>query len=118
MIGEPVMGTCAGQATRLTGLAMQAMPSSHWITMYMISSRSTWAAEGGRCRDSQPLPPAGRKRAGDYPDSVRVENHIARLDARADHYLVKPFDLDELAARVRALATPSHRTNKPAVRAR
>ena len=32
-----------------------------------------------------------------------VEDRIAGLDAGADDYLVKPFDLDELAARIRAL---------------
>jgi len=32
-----------------------------------------------------------------------VEDRIAGLDAGADDYLVKPFDLDELAARMRAL---------------
>ena len=32
-----------------------------------------------------------------------VESRIAGLDAGADDYLVKPFDLDELAARIRAL---------------
>ncbi|MBT0964131.1 response regulator [Denitromonas iodatirespirans] len=33
-----------------------------------------------------------------------VSDRIRGLDAGADDYLVKPFDLDELAARVRALA--------------
>jgi two-component system, OmpR family, response regulator QseB len=33
-----------------------------------------------------------------------VANRVAGLDAGADDYLVKPFDLDELSARVRALA--------------
>jgi two-component system response regulator QseB len=32
-----------------------------------------------------------------------VEDRIHGLDAGADDYLIKPFDLDELAARVRAL---------------
>jgi two-component system response regulator QseB len=32
-----------------------------------------------------------------------VKDRIAGLDAGADDYLVKPFDLDELSARVRAL---------------
>src|ERR1700682_555604 len=32
-----------------------------------------------------------------------VDDRIRGLDAGADDYLIKPFDLDELAARVRAL---------------
>lgn len=34
----------------------------------------------------------------------RVAERIAGLDAGADDYIVKPFDLDELAARLRAVA--------------
>lgn len=33
-----------------------------------------------------------------------IEDRVAGLDAGADDYVVKPFDLDELAARIRAVA--------------
>jgi DNA-binding response OmpR family regulator len=49
--------------------------------------------------------------AGDDPPSVlvltardRLSERVRGLDAGADDYLVKPFDLPELAARVRAMA--------------
>ena len=35
-----------------------------------------------------------------------VAERIAGLDAGADDYIVKPFDLDEVAARIRAVAAP------------
>ena len=37
----------------------------------------------------------------------RIEDRVKGLDGGADDYLVKPFDLDELAARLRALARRS-----------
>ena len=50
-----------------------------------------------------------RKRGLDLPVLVvtardAVRDRVAGLDAGADDYLVKPFDLDELSARVRAVA--------------
>jgi len=51
---------------------------------------------------------AYRKRGGDAPVLIitardATPDRVAGLDAGADDYLVKPFDLDELYARVRAL---------------
>lgn len=50
-----------------------------------------------------------RARRSDVPVLVvtardAIADRVAGLDAGADDYLVKPFDLDELAARVRALS--------------
>jgi two-component system response regulator QseB len=49
-----------------------------------------------------------RARGGSLPVLIitardAVADRVAGLDAGADDYLVKPFDLDELAARIRAL---------------
>jgi len=45
-----------------------------------------------------------------------VADRIKGLDAGADDYLVKPFDLDELAARVRALVRRAQGRAEPVVR--
>ena len=45
-----------------------------------------------------------------------VEDRIAGLDAGADDYLVKPFAIGELLARVRALTRRGHRQASPVVK--
>ena len=44
-----------------------------------------------------------------------VQDRVGGLDAGADDYLVKPFDLDELAARMRSLVRRSAGRAEPAV---
>lgn len=42
-----------------------------------------------------------------------VSSRVAALDAGADDYLIKPFDIDELDARLRALIRRSHGRSAP-----
>ncbi|MFZ0788418.1 MAG: winged helix-turn-helix domain-containing protein, partial [Chromatiaceae bacterium] len=45
-----------------------------------------------------------------------VADRVAGLDAGGDDFLIKPFDLDELGARIRALARRSHGQPGPLMR--
>jgi two-component system response regulator QseB len=72
-------------------------------------------------RDGLEVLRTARARATDVPILVitardAVAERIKGLDAGADDYLVKPFDLDELAARVRALVRRAEGRAAPIVR--
>jgi two-component system, OmpR family, response regulator QseB len=59
-----------------------------------------------------------RGRGSDLPVLIitardSVADRVAGLDAGADDYLVKPFDLDELAARIRALLRRKSARSEP-----
>jgi two-component system response regulator QseB len=63
---------------------------------------------------------AERRRGNDIPVLIltardAVSDRIKGLDAGADDYLVKPFDLDELAARIRALTRRAAGRAQPAI---
>ena len=45
-----------------------------------------------------------------------IENKVNGLDAGADDYLIKPYDLDELSARIRALLRRSAGRSDPIIR--
>jgi DNA-binding response OmpR family regulator len=62
-----------------------------------------------------------RSRGNDVPVLIltardRVADRVTGLDAGADDYLVKPFDLEELTARVRALARRRAGRVEPVIR--
>lgn len=62
-----------------------------------------------------------RRRGSDIPVLVltardTVRDRVAGLEAGADDYLIKPFDLAELVARIRALLRRAHGRSTPVIR--
>ena len=108
---DPMIGEAARQGLRQEGHTVD------WVR----DGREAEAAVGGAPydavlldlglprRDGLAILKSWRSRAIEVPVLIitardAVSDRVAGLDAGADDYLVKPFDLDELSARVRAVA--------------
>ena len=103
--GDRARIRCAARAMRSTGHKTAARRNCRLATASTISCCWTSACPKktvSMCSTSY------RKTGGAAPVIIltardAVDDRIRGLDAGADDYLIKPFDLDELAARVRAL---------------
>ncbi len=111
---DAMIGTSVRAGLRPDGFAID------WVTDGAAAESALWAAQGSDAYDlvllDLGLPKKGglevlrglRARANGVPVLIMtardaVADRVAGLDAGADDYLVKPFDLDELGARMRAL---------------
>jgi two-component system response regulator QseB len=105
MIGESVVSGLAGEGHAVDwvrdGVAAEAAVATTPYALVLLDL-------GLPKRDGVEVLKGLRARKLDLPVLVMtardtVRDRVAGLDAGADDYLVKPFDLDELSARVRAL---------------
>jgi two-component system response regulator QseB len=105
MIGEAVVAGLAADGYAVDwvhdGHAAELSIDTHSYSLVLLDI-------GLPTRDGIEVLKAMRGRKVDVPVLIitardTVADRIAGLDAGADDYLVKPFDLDELSARVRAL---------------
>ena len=77
----------------------------------------TWSCSTSACptstasRSSASCAPGPRSRSSSCPDASNSSEKVDALDAGADDYVTKPFNLDELLARIRAV---SRRLGSPA----
>ena len=105
MIGEAVVAGLAADGHAVDwvrdGRAAELSMGTHAYSLVLLDI-------GLPARDGIEVLKTMRARKVDVPVLIitardTVADRIAGLDAGADDYLVKPFDLDELAARVRAV---------------
>jgi DNA-binding response OmpR family regulator len=105
MIGEAVVAGLSGEGHAVDwvrdGRAAELSIATHAYSLVLLDL-------GLPARDGIAVLKGIRARKLDVPVLIitardTVADRVAGLDAGADDYLVKPFDLDELSARVRAL---------------
>jgi DNA-binding response OmpR family regulator len=117
MIGASVVSGLAGEGHAVDwvrdGAAAESAATTHPYALVLLDL-------GLPKRDGLEVLKRLRARRLDLPVLVMtardtVRDRVAGLDAGADDYLVKPFDLDELLARVRALARRAAGRAKPVV---
>ncbi|MCX7892663.1 MAG: response regulator transcription factor [Burkholderiales bacterium] len=107
---DPMIGEAVREGLRLEGYAVDWVRDGRAAESALATE--AFAAVlldlGLPKKDGMALLRSLRERKASVPVLVitardTVADRVAGLDAGADDYLVKPFDLDELAARVRAL---------------
>lgn len=117
MIGASVVSGLAGEGHAVDwvrdGAAAESAAGTHPYALVLLDL-------GLPKRDGLEVLKRLRARRFDLPVLVMtardtVRDRVAGLDAGADDYLVKPFDLDELLARVRALARRAAGRAEPVV---
>ena len=101
---------CASSASRSTGCATARRPSASCAPS---PTRRRCSTSGCPLKDGLDVLAAVRRAGITLPVLVltardAVPDRIRGLDAGADDYVVKPVDLDELAARLRALVRRAH----------
>jgi DNA-binding response OmpR family regulator len=103
VIGE-VVSTCSGPSTTPSTGSGRRMADTALVQSQATTWCSTWPAR----KDGLEVLRAMRARKDRTPVLVAtardsVGQRIAGLDAGADDYILKPYDLDEMLARIRAL---------------
>jgi len=120
---DPMIGESVRKGLKQDGFAVD------WV-QDGVSAEAAWRANpfdlilldiGLPRKDGLEVLRALRRAGRDLPVLIltardAVRDRVAGLDAGADDYLVKPFDLDELAARIRALLRRRGGRAEPVIR--
>lgn len=106
MLGDALAKTLAHHAHAVDWVGDGAAASAHWASASYDMVLLDLGLPGG---DGLQVLAAGRATGRDTPVIIltardQLASRVAGLDTGADDYLLKPFELDELLARIRAVA--------------
>ena len=115
---EPDLRVLAAEGLRRRGFVVDAVALLGDARECLAVSRFDAAIVDRRLPDGEGLNLLPALVAADVPALIATaygdkEDRVAGLDAGADDYLVKPYDLDEVAARLRALLRRPGRRRAP-----